>query len=321
MKKNILAALLLVLPCGANAQQLDKRAPVEVTAQLDKTAIWIGDTLRYTIRAVYEPNVELVLDNFTKERLPLAPFVIRQIDIRHKDWAAGKKAAEITLALTTFETRKGDVTIPLVPLYYFVREPGALDKERPVDSLAAPAIPVGLRSALVAESLIPRTSTPPQPPGLGAALIPLVLGLAGLIALGAYGGRRLWRHLHPVATTGQLSHEARERIVRDSLARLHAEVPAPGDDARKWSGTMAATLRNMMADLFQIPAAAQTPEEVEAALARSGADASLAAQVKTVLGQCDALRYGRDTSGAERLRAQLLQSVESLMQSPRWVSA
>ncbi|HET7681509.1 MAG TPA: hypothetical protein VFK79_15400 [Xanthobacteraceae bacterium] len=321
MKKIVLAALLLALPCGANAQQPGKTPPLEVTAQLDKTAIWVGDHLRYTIRAVYQPNVELVLDNFTKERLPLAPFVIREIDIRHKDWAAGKKAAEITLTLTTFETRKGDISIPLVPLYYFVREPGAADKERPVDSIAAPAMPVGLRSALVAESLMPRTNKPPESPGLTRALLPLGLGLAGILALGAYGGRRLWRRMHPDEITGQLSREARERVVRESLSRLHIAVPASGEDPREWSGAMASTLRGMISELFQIPGAAQTPEEIGTALARAGADVTLAAQVKGLLGQCDELRYGRDSSGAERLRAQLLQSVEALMQSPRWVSA
>jgi hypothetical protein len=263
----------------------------------------------------------MVLDNFTKERLPLAPFIIRDIDIRHKEWAGNKKAVEITLTLTAFETGKGDLTIPLIPLYYFVRESGVAEKERPVDSVPAAPQPVGLRSALVADSLIPRTNTPPQSPGLAAILIPLGLGLAGLLALGAYGGRRLWRRMHPEESTGQLSREARECIVRDSLSRLHADVPASGEDPRKWSGAMAATLRNMMAHLYQIPGAAQTPEEIETALARSGADPSLAAQVKTVLGQCDDLRYGRDASGGQRLRAQLLQSVERVMQSPRWVSA
>lgn len=319
MKKIILAALLLALPCAAIAQT-EKKPPVTVTPQLDKTAIWVGDDLRYTIRAVYEPNVEMVLDNFTKERLPLAPFVVRDIDVRHKDWAGNRKAVEITLTLTTFETGKGDVTIPLVPLYYFVREPGASEKERPVDSVAAPAMPVGLRSALVAESLIPRTQTPPQSPGLALALLPLGLGLAGLLGLGAYGGRRMWRRMHPEEMTGQLSREARERIVRDSLSRLHADVPAAGDDPRQWSGAMASTLRGMMSELFQISGAAQTPEEIETALARSGANTALSAQVKTVLEECEALRYGRDSSGGQRLRAQLLQSVERLMQSPRWVS-
>jgi hypothetical protein len=321
VKKIVLAALLFALPCMAAAQQPEKKPPVTVTPQLDKTAIWVGDDLRYTIRAVYETNVQMVLDNFTKERLPLAPFVLRDIDIRHKDWAGNNKAVEITLTLTTYETGKDSLTIPLVPLYYFVREPGAAEKERPVDSVAAPAMPVGLRSALVAESLIPRTSKPPRSPGVAVALLPLGLGLAGLLGLGGFAGWRLWRRTHPEEMTGQLSREARERIVRASLSRLHAEVPAAGEDPRRWSGAMAATLRGMMSELFQIPGAAQTPEEIETALARSGADASLAAEVKVLLGQCDALRYGRDHSGAEGLRAPLLQTVERVMQAPRWVSA
>jgi hypothetical protein len=320
VKKTIVIAMLLALPGMAAAQQLDKKSPVTVTPQLDKTAIWVGDNLRYTIRAIYAPNVEMVLDNFTKERLPLAPFILRDIDIRHKDWAGSNKAVEITLTLTTFETGKDSLTIPLVPLYYFVREPGAAEKERPVDSVAAPAMPVGLRSALVAETLVPRTGKPPRSPGLARALLPMGLGLAGLLGLGGIAGWRAWRRMHPDPMAGQLSREARERIVRDSLARLHAEVPAAGEDPRRWSGAMAAILRGMMSDLFQISGAAQTPEEIEAALTRSGAEPSLSAEVRTLLGQCDDVRYGRDNS-AERPRAPLLQAMERLMRSPRWVSA
>jgi len=126
--------------------------------------------------------------------------------------------------------------------------------------------------------------------------------------------------MHPDAMPGQLSREAREQIVRASLSRLHADVPGAGEDPRRWSGAMAASLRGMMSELFQIPAAAQTPEEIETALARSGADASLAYEVKTLLGQCDGLRYGRDASTGQP-RAQMLQAVERLMLSPRWVAA
>jgi hypothetical protein len=319
VKKLVLAALLLALPCALGAQE--KKAPVNVTQQVDRTAIWVGDDLRYTIRAVYEPNVEMVLDNFSKDRLPVAPFVLRDIDIQHKAWAGNMKAVEITLTLTTFETGKDSLTIPLVPLYYFVREPGAAEKERPVDSVAAAAMPIGLRSALVGETMVARTGAQPEGPGLAAALLALGLGLFGLLALGGLAFLQAWRRMHPDVTLGQLSREERERVVRASVARLHQDLPASGDDPRRWSGVLASSLRGMLSDLFQIPGAAQTPEEIEQALARSGADRSLAAQVKTLLGQCDALRYGRDDAGAAARRAQMLQSVEGLMQSPRWVSA
>jgi hypothetical protein len=321
MKKFVFVALLLVTWPALAIAQPDKRLPVSVTPTLDKTAIWVGDDLRYAIRAVYDANVEMVLDNFTKERLSLSPFVTRDIEIRHKNWSGDKKAVEITLTLTTFETGKPELTIPLIPLYYFVRESGALDKERPVDSVPAAAQPVGLRSALVTETLVPRTHAPPQSPGVAAALLPFGLGFAGLVGLAVYGGRRWWLRMHPVANAGQLSREARERIMRDSLLRLRVDMPAAGDDPRKWSGVIAANLRSMLAQLFQIPAAAQTPQELETSLARSGANPNLAAEVTNVLGQCEELRYGRDSSAGQTLRTQLMQSAERLMQSPSWVLA
>jgi hypothetical protein len=178
-----------------------------------------------------------------------------------------------------------------------------------------------LRSALVGETMVARTGAQPESPGLAVALLALGLGLFGLLALGGLAALQVWRRMHPEVSLGQLSREERERVVRASLARLHRDLPASGDDPRRWSGVLASSLRGMLSDLFQIPGAAQTPEEIEQALARSGADKSLAAQAKTLLGQCDALRYGRDDAGAGARRTQMLQSVEGLMQSPRWVSA
>jgi hypothetical protein len=46
----------------------------------------------------------------------------------------------------------------------------------------------------------------------------------------------------------------------------------------------------------------------------------LAAQVKGVLAQLDEMRYGKD-GGHHQPRSQMLQAVERVMQSPRWVSA
>ena len=321
MKKIPLCALLLLSTGIAAAQETDKKPPVAITPHVDKTAIWIGDEIRYTIRAVYDANVEMVLDNFTKERLQLAPFVVRDITIERKEWAGDKGAVEITLTLTTFETGKTDLTIPLVPLYYFVRETGLAEKEKPVDSVAAAPVPIGLRSALVTESLIPRTTTAPPSPGMAWALVPFAIGFAGLLSLGTYGGWRTWQRLYPTQAITGLSREQREEIVRNALTRLRADVAAAGEDVRRWSGAMASTLRVMAGQLFDIPGAAQTPDEIEASLKHAGADASLATQTKTVLARCDELRYGKEGASGPRMKAQLLDAAERLMQSPRWISA
>src|SRR5262249_55212924 len=92
MNKLLLAALLLAVSLPTFAAE-PKTTP-SVTAQLDRTAIWVGDSLRYTLRVVHEGNVELVLDNFTRERLPLSPFMVRDIDIKRGAWTGGKRSAE-----------------------------------------------------------------------------------------------------------------------------------------------------------------------------------------------------------------------------------
>jgi hypothetical protein len=323
----LLGLILLLAPGMAAAQQPKnapppaKAAPVTVTAEVDKTAIWVGDVLRYTLRAVYDPNVELVLDNFTKDRLPTAPFSVRDINIRRGDWKDGKQAVEIVLLLSTLETSESELTIPPIQVFYFIRDPGATKTESPVDTIAAPAVKIGMRSVLVPDSLTPRTIKLSPAPALALALTPLLLGIAGLLALAGYIGFRVWQGMHSDDATRKLSREAREKIAQESLARVRTDVSASGVEPRQWSATMASALRRLVTDLFQIPGASLTPEEIEAALARSGADSGLTAQIKTVLTQCDELRYGKDSGAGAGLRAQLLQAVERVMQSPQLLSA
>jgi hypothetical protein len=331
MKKAILLGLILLAPPGVAAAQQPKNAappppaksaPVVVTAEVDKTAIWVGDVLRYTLRAVYDPNVELVLDNFTKDRLPTTPFTVRDIDIRRGEWKGGKQQVEIVLMLSTLETGDNELTIPPVQVFYFTREPGLTKTESPVDTIAAPAVKIGLHSVLVPDSLTPRTVKSPPAPGLALALTPLLLGVAGLLALAGYIGWRIWQRMHSDDATRRLSREAREKIAQESLARVRTAVSASGtDDPRQWSAAMAAAVRRLVTDLFQIPGASLTPEEIEAALARSGTDSRLVSQIKTVLVQCDDLRYGKNSGAGPGLRAQLLQAVERVMQSPQLLSA
>jgi hypothetical protein len=327
MKKVVLLSLLLLLmPRIADAQQPPKAAPakaapVAITGQVDKSAIWVGDVLRYTLQVVHDPNVELVLDNFTKDRLPVTPFAVRDIEIKRSDWAGGKQAAKNTLLLTTLAAGETELTIPPVQVYYFIRDAGAAKAERPVDTIAAPAVKVGLRSALVPDNLAPRTSKTLSAPGLAAVLTPLVLGLAGLLLLLAYAGWRLWQRMHSGDTTRKLSREAREKIAQESLARMRANMAASGADPRQWSGEMATAVRGLVTELYQIPATSLTPEEIETALMQEGADPGLIAQIKTILARCEELRYGKDTDGASGLRGQLMQAVERIMQSPQLLSA
>lgn len=295
--------------------------PVTVNAQIDRTAVWVGDVLRYTLRAVHPADVEIVVDNFKKDLLPVAPFVVRDIEIRRGRWADGKRSADIVLWLSAYETGKTELTIPPVQVYYFKHTPGPAGKESPVESVTVPAFKVGLRSTLVPARPAPRETKAPPAHGLRAPLALLLLGSAGLAALAGYLGWGLWKRRRAGESTRQLTREQRERIVQDGLARVRAGVAAAGDDPRRGAAAIAAGLRGFAEAMFQLPATALTPEEVEAALQGGGADVKLAAEIKTVLARCDELHYGKDAGSAQRPRAELVEAAEGILRAPQWVAA
>jgi hypothetical protein len=174
---------------------------------------------------------------------------------------------------------------------------------------------------VVTDHLVPRTGKIATPPGLAWALTPLALGFAGFLSLAGYGGLRMWQRMHPDDATRQMTREAREKLVQEWLARLRVRLPASGDDPRQWSRAMAAAVRGLMSDLYQISGTALTPEEIEAALTRTGVDAQTVAQVKSILAQCDQLLYGKQSGGTPALRAQMQQSVERVILAPQLLSA
>lgn len=318
MKRIGVGVLILLTALTSLSAQAAPPLRPQVTAQIDQTAVYAGDVLHYTVRAIHPANVEIVLDNFKKELLPVAPFSVRDIDIRRGEWSDGEKFVEIVLSLAAYETGKAELTIPPLQLYYFVREPGVAGKESPVESVNVPAFKVGWRSTLVPARLVPRESKTLAARGFAVPLLLLAFGAAGVLSVIGYAAWRLWQRRHPEEAGRRLTREQRERIVQDGLARLRAVVP---DDARRASAAIAAELRRVLEALFQIPALALTPEETAAALARAGADPALAAEIKAVLSQCEEQQYGNDRDGARRPRTGLAQAAEKIMQSPQLLSA
>lgn len=318
-RTRVLGLILLVAVLNGYAKSESDARPV-VTAHVDQTAIWVGDVLRYTLRAVHAGDVELVLDNFKKDLLPVAPFMVRDVQIRRGDWVDGKKSAEIVLRLSSFETGKAELSIPPLQLYYFKHEPGLAGKESPVESVTVPAFKVGLRSTLVPARPVPREAKAAVAHGVGVSLTLLVLGCAGLLALAGYAGRSVWKRLHPDEANRQLTRQQREQIVQDGVARVRARVAACGDDPRRSSAAIAAELRGVIERIFQIPAIAMTPEEIESVLARSKVDAALVAEIKNVLAQCEELHYGKGADTKHQPRTQLAQAAERVMQSPQLLS-
>ncbi|NIM21449.1 MAG: hypothetical protein GTN64_03375, partial [Candidatus Latescibacteria bacterium] len=74
-----LSLILLSLAVPAATPPAKKSPPkVSITTRLDHTAMWVGDLIHYTVRALHDKDIEFVLDNIHKENFSLAPFVVRE---------------------------------------------------------------------------------------------------------------------------------------------------------------------------------------------------------------------------------------------------
>ena len=155
-----------------------------------------GDTLRYTIRAVHDKDVDFVMDNLKAENLNLAPFVVRDVVARRSAFGETKNLLEVTLFLAIYEIAKPEVRIPAFNLYYFVHESGfEKQAEAQASTVVVPATRVGLRSTLAGENLRLRETKETAPVGPQNWIVPLVLGLAGFAFVGVQSAGRLWRNV------------------------------------------------------------------------------------------------------------------------------
>ena len=192
----LLLLLALTTLGAAPVEKKPKATKIAVSTHLDKTAVWVGDLFRYTVRAIHDPDIEIVLEPLKKESLNLAPFVVREVTVRHSAFGGNKKVTEVILLLTTYEGGQAELRIPSFVLYYFTLKAGS---EKGGDTLAesfpVPATRVGLRSTLTADALRPRDSRVISRAGPERWVAALSLGLAGMIFLAVQFTRRLWTSL------------------------------------------------------------------------------------------------------------------------------
>jgi hypothetical protein len=312
----VLPLALLVL-VGASAPALKgKPAKISISTGLDKTAIWVGDTLQYTVRALHDKDVGFIVENLKKETLNLAPFVVRDIDIRQGSYGSTKNLFQITLSLTTYESGKLDLRIPSFGLYYFVHEPG-FDKrsEAQAETIAVPATRVGLRSTLVGDNLRLRegklfSEVRPQ-----EWIVPLVFGVLGMTFLAVQTGKRVWTLIHTQRPKRRhLSPRARDRKAQEFLNKIRAQTTDDPEDQARFYGEISQFLRNYVNEWLDIDASGLTPEEIKSALAASGSDGVSAEPLKAILEKCDQVLYTKHGFQlGKKWRQEVEQQLENLL--------
>lgn len=304
--------LALALAAGANAKI------VAVTTRLDRTAVWVGDPLRYTIHVVHDPSVEFAVDNLTTGSVALAPFILREVKVDRRPWGSGQRLLEIVLTLTSYETGRSELQIPALNLYYFVRQPGRLlGGETPAEVISVPAERVGLRSTLTADPPKPREPGPPAPADPARALVAIALGLAGMAVVIVGAGHWLWRAWRRQSPARRrVTRQAHQRWARQGLADLRAAAGASPDDCLRFCTEVSGFLRQYVGQLLEVEATALTPEEIETLFERAGTNIARGREVRAILVECEAVRYGphRPESSYE-WQTRVLARVEQVIQS------
>lgn len=283
---------LLTLGVAAPVAKKPRDAKIALSTQLDRTAIWVGDLFHYTVKAVHDPAIEIVIDNLKKENVNLAPFVVREIAVRQGSFGANKNVTEVKFLLTTYESGQVELKIPSFPLYYFTRTAGArLAGDSAAESVPVPVTKVGLRSTLTSDNPRLRDSREIWQVTRLRWMIPLALGLAGLIWLALQLGRRLWSSTHqekPVIR--RLSRRARQRMMRDFLRQAQTIGKDSPAEQQRYYAEVSQFLRGYLSESLEIDAASLTAQEIDSALREQGQN-GLSAPVKNILERCEQVLY------------------------------
>ena len=287
----LLLLALLTLGAAAPVQQA-KDVKIALSTQLDRTAIWVGDTFHYSVKAVHDPAIEIVVDSLKKDSVNLAPFVVREVTVRQGPFGANKILTEIKFLLTSYESGQAELKIPSFPLYYFTRAPGARARaERAAESVAVPVAKIALRSTLTQDNPRPRDSREIWQVTRPRWMVPLALGLAGIVLVAIQLVRRLWRRSsreQPVRK--RLSPRARQRLVRDFMQRAQAIGRDSPADQQRYYAEVSGFLRSYLRESLEIDAASLTAQEIASTLRDHGQN-GLSAPVKNILERCEQVLY------------------------------
>ena len=324
MNRAALCALLLFVAVELEAATTSQKAPspFAVTTRLDRTAIWVGDSLQYTIQVIHPRNVQFVVDDLKKENLSLPPFVLRDIRAEERDWRDDKKLFEVVLLLTTYESGKSDLLVPPVALYYFRREGTVSDKEARAQAIRIPPQKIALRSTLPGGQSRLREFKQIHPVDPAYAIGALVLGLIGMGFVGSRATARLWHAVHRDKIVKRpVSRRVRERWIQQGLGRIRQIAKEPPKESQTFYAESGQFMRQYLTEWLDVEARGLTPGEAEQALQAAGCNGAFAQRVRTILEQCEEAQYAnRDglASGDSQQQASLIESLEQTVRmAPR----
>jgi hypothetical protein len=277
-------------PSGADASE----KPVEVRASVDRTAIWPGDRVTYTVDIVCRRGVEILLDDVAKEKLRVNGLDILSSDSTTTTDASERTTYRLRYVLSTYRVDMPSLSIEPLSARYYERRPGQrLQDIAPAGEVQIPGAVIAFRSTLPDQPVLElRDGRAPEVRRQWFASIGLALVVVSLAPAVFVGFALLRRHTRK---TGRRSARQTRLDHRARLERLRSLDVTTEEDRRRAYDEISAAVRQHLAATAGVPAAGLTAAEVDAALdASSGLRTGRVSResVTALLASADAARYG-----------------------------
>jgi hypothetical protein len=289
--KRVPVALALTL-MAASAVYAQPPA-VRARAFTDRTAIWVGDRVTYTVEIVCPRGTDVLLDDLSKDKLKLDGFDAIGTDSSQTTAADGTTTHDFRYVLTTFHVDMPAVGVEPFSVRYYLSRPGQrMQDAAPAGEIKIPGVSVALRSTLpdgqetyaLRDARVQRSRVwiAAKAKLLGLALVILSLVPAVVLGLALVRGRLR----HPERATAR-----RARINhRALLEELRAMDVATEAERRSAYDRISAAVRQHVESVSGVAGPSLTASELEVALAGDGRRLDTPTIVE-LLASCDAARY------------------------------
>jgi hypothetical protein len=265
---------------------------VEAQAQLDRTALWVGDRLTYTVELTCQPGVDILADDLTPDKLKLDGLKIIGNDTNRSVTPGNVTTYRFRYYLATYSVDATTLTIGALDVRYYVQRAGQrLEDTAPAGDVEVPAAAVAVRSLLPdnQKSYAIRDARPAaarslrytilQPIGIGLVLISIVPALffAATLARRFRGRvRRSPRQVRDVELASLNSVRSLDLTTVEGRREAYVRVNS--------------LVRDHLRDICGVNAPNLTPAEIGPALTAHGAQLSTDL-VTSVLTACELALY------------------------------
>ena len=284
---------ILAVASGVSVAAQSSQQDVMVKSSLDRTAMWVGDRVTFTVELTCRNGVDVLADDLSRDKLKVDGLEVIGSDSDRQSASDGATVYRFRYIVTTYRVDAPALTIAPLRVRYAVRRSGQrLEDAVPAGEVQVPGAAIAFRSVLAdnAEEAGLRADKPAHArlgrfaalQSIGIALIILAaVPTAVAIAAVVRGTRR------PRVRRSARAVRHDERASLDAVRQLDVET---AEGRRAAFGQLDALVRDHLRDVCRIPGRSLTPNEVPFALA--GAHCNISADaVASVLSTCELALY------------------------------